>query len=118
MNVTYVTTPGGEELAILPRSELEDILDAADHARALVEHRAGRDPGLTSQEMRDLLAAPTPLAFWRRKKGVSQAMLATSAGIAQNYLSGLETGKRQGSPAQWLKIARSLGIPLEELIGG
>jgi DNA-binding XRE family transcriptional regulator len=116
MNVSYVKTPGGEELAILPRAELEEIVEAATHARALAEHRSGRDPGLTASEMRKLLAATTPLAFWRRKRGVTQATLAEAAGIKQNYLSDLETGKREGSPAQWLMLARALDVPLEDLI--
>jgi DNA-binding XRE family transcriptional regulator len=88
----------------------------ATHANALADYRSGRDPGLTAKEMRELLAAPTPLAFWRRKRGLTQASLAEAAGIKQNYLSDLETGKREGSPAQWLRIARSLNLPLEDLI--
>lgn len=113
-HISYVTTPGGEELAILPRAELEQMM----HARALADYRAGRDPGLTADEMRALLAAPSPLAFWRRKRSLTQAKLAKQAGLAQNYVSDLETGKREGSPAQWLKLARVLGVPLEELIDG
>ena len=116
MNVSYVKTPGGEELAILPRAELEEIVEAAAHARTLADYRSGRDPGLTAKEMRELLAATTPLAFWRRKRLITQAKLAKASGITQNYLSDLETGKREGSPAQWLKIARALDLPLEELV--
>jgi DNA-binding XRE family transcriptional regulator len=118
MNVSYVTTPGGEELAILPRAELEDIIASAKHAHALVDYRAGRDPGLDAQEMRAFLAAPTPLAFWRRKRGLTQAALAAQTQLAQNYVSELENGKRAGSPGQWLKLARALDVRLEELIEG
>jgi DNA-binding XRE family transcriptional regulator len=88
----------------------------ATHDKALAAYRTGRDPGLTAKEMRELLAAPTPLAFWRRKRGMTQATLAGGAGIKQNYLSDLETGKREGSPAQWLKLARILHVSPEELI--
>jgi len=116
--ISYVTTPGGEELAILPRAELERMMAAVNHAQALADYRAGRDPGLTADEMRELLAAGSPLAFWRRRRGLTQAALARQAGVAQNYLSDLETGRRQGSPAQWLRIARIVGVPLEELIEG
>lgn len=116
MHISYVKTPGGEELAILPRTELEAIMAASDHARALHDYRAGRDPGLTAEEMRALLTATSPLAFWRRKRGLTQSALAAQAELAQNYVSDLETGKREGSPAQWLKIARALGVSLEELI--
>lgn len=117
-HISYVITPGGEELAILPRDELEAMIAAANHAKALAEYRSGRDPGLAADEMRELLAASSPLAFWRRKRGLTQADLARQAGIAQNYVSDLETGRREGSPAQWMKIARALQLPMEELIDG
>lgn len=117
-HISYVTTPGGEELAILPRAELEQMMAAVNHAEALADYRSGHDPGLTGDEMRELLAAQSPLAFWRRKRGLTQASLAEEAGLAQNYVSDLETGKREGSPAQWLRIARVVGVSLEELIDG
>jgi DNA-binding XRE family transcriptional regulator len=116
MNVSYVKTPGGEELAILPRAELEYIVAGAAHGKALADYHSGRDPGLTASEMRELLAAATPLAFWRRRRGLSQATLAQAVGLTQNYVSDLETGKREGRPAHWVKIARALDVPLEELI--
>ena len=116
MSISYVKTPGGEELAILPRAELEEILAAATHAKALADYRSGRDPGLSGAEMRALLAASSPLAFWRRKRGLTQSALARATGLAQNYLSDLETGKREGSPAQWRRIARALDLSVDDLI--
>jgi mRNA-degrading endonuclease RelE of RelBE toxin-antitoxin system/DNA-binding XRE family transcriptional regulator len=117
-HVRYLTTPGGEELAILPRVELEALIDAAAHARALADHRSGRDPGLGAEEMRALLAAPTPLAFWRKKRGLTQQALAAAVGLKQNTISGLESGQRAGAPVQWLKIAKVLGVAMEDLIEG
>ena len=114
--ISYLTTPRGEELAILPRGELEELLDANRHAKALSDYDSGRDPGLSAAEMRELVAAASPLAFWRRKRGMTQADLAHMAGVTQNYVSDLETRKREGSPALWVKIARSLNVPVEELI--
>jgi DNA-binding XRE family transcriptional regulator len=116
MSISYVKTPGGEELAILPRAELEEILASAAHIKALDAYRSGRDPGLTGDEMRALLAAPSPLAFWRRKRGLTQAALAKATGLAQNYLSDLEKRKSKGSAAQWRKVARALDLPIDELI--
>jgi DNA-binding XRE family transcriptional regulator len=115
-HISYVTTPGGEELAILPRAELERMIAALNHAKALADYRSGRDPALTADETRELLAASSPLAFWRRKRGLTQAQFAKQAGVAQNYVSDLETGKREGSPAQWLRMAHILQIPIEDLI--
>jgi DNA-binding XRE family transcriptional regulator len=116
MSVSYVKTPRGEELAILPRSEFEEIVAAAAHNKAVAAYRSGRDPGLSGADMRALLAASSPLAFWRRKRSITQSALAQSTGLAQNYLSDLETGKRTGSATQWRKIARALDLPVDELI--
>jgi DNA-binding XRE family transcriptional regulator len=114
--INYITTAAGEELAILPRADLEALMEDAVHLRALSDYRSGRDTGLTADEMRALLAAPSPLALWRRKRGMTQANLAAAVGLAQNTLSALETGKREGSPAQWLKIAKTLDVPIKDLI--
>jgi transcriptional regulator with XRE-family HTH domain len=56
------------------------------------------------------------LAFWRRKRELTQTALAKAAGLAQNYISDLEKGKRRGSGAQWRKIARALDLPVDDLI--
>ena len=104
------------EHAMHEAAAARELLEAVEVEAALSDYRSGRDPGLTTDEMRELLAAPTPLAFWRRKRGLTQAELAEAAGIAQNYVSDLETGKREGSPSQWLAISRTLGISMEELL--
>ena len=67
-SIRYVTTPS-EELAILPRAQLEELLDVAGHASAMADYRSGRVEALTTSEMRELMKAPTPLAFWRRRRG-------------------------------------------------
>jgi DNA-binding XRE family transcriptional regulator len=115
-SVSYVTTPGGEELAILPRRDWEAMKESLDHARAIGEFRAGKAPGLSTDEARALVAAVSPLAFWRKYRGLTQAVLATSAGIAQNYLSEIENGRRGGDVMLWLRLARALDLPVEVLV--
>ncbi|MBN9034550.1 MAG: helix-turn-helix transcriptional regulator [Rhizobiales bacterium] len=116
MTVQYFTTPKGEEMAVLPRAELEALTEAAEHARALADYRAGRMPGLTSEQAREFVAAPSPLAFWRKQAGLTQVALASAAGIAQNYLSDLENGKRAGPVELWLNLSRVLDVPVEALV--
>src|SRR5580700_2269187 len=96
-SIRYITTPGGEELAILPRAQLEELLDVAGHTSAMADYRAGRVEALTTAEMRELTKAPTPLAFWRRRRGVTQAASAKLAETSQPHIADLESGKRQGS---------------------
>jgi hypothetical protein len=73
MTVKFVVTPGGEKLAILPASEFEDMRDILIHKKAMADYRSGRSEGISLDEMDALLAAPTPLSFWRAKRGLTPA---------------------------------------------
>lgn len=56
-SIRYVTTPDGEELVILPRAQLEELLDIAGHATAMADYRSGRLEALTAPEIRELMKA-------------------------------------------------------------
>jgi len=114
--ISFITTPGGEELALLPRAELDALVDAAKRAREVADYQAGRLPGLSEEEALEYANAPSPLAFWRKRAGLSQAALAERAGIAQNYLSDIENGKREGPVAVWMKLSAALGVPIDALV--
>ena len=116
MNVRFVTTPEGEEMAVLPRAEFEALTEAVDHARAVAAYRAGRVPGLSPDEARQLVTAVSPLSFWRKYRGMTQAALAQQASIAQNYLSDIENGKRAGPVELWLRLSSVLDVPVEALV--
>ncbi len=99
--------------------EYEALLDAADaaHAReAMAAVARGELETLSSEEVDAFLDAATPLAFWRGKRKLTQAVLAHRVGISQSYLAGLEKGKRKGDPALFLKLARALNVPMEALV--
>ena len=115
MDVQRITTPSGEEMVILPARDFEALVAARDHAAAMAAYRRGEDEGVTEAEMDAYLAAATPLAFWRGKRGLTQAAL---AGISQPYLAQLETGGRKGSLGTYRALARGLDIALQDLIPG
>ncbi len=116
MNVRYFTDPDGTEMAVLPKMELDGLRDAADHARAIADYRSGRLPGLSPAQALAFAEASSPLAFWRKHRGMTQTQLARAAGIAQSYLSELETGKRAGAVEIWLRISHVLDLPVEEIV--
>lgn len=121
MTHTLVRTPGGEELVLLPRAEFEMLsaaLEAAEHRNAMARIAAGTLETLTAEETAAALEEPTPLAFWRKKRRLTQAMLATAAGISQPYLASLEKGERKGDPALFLRLARALSVRMEDLVEG
>ena len=99
------------------REEHEDLIDARDHALAMAAQANGSDPGLTDSEMDEYLAAPGPLAWWRKRRGLTQAALAVAAGISQPYLAQLETGRRKAADVSvHARLARRLAVQLEDLI--
>ena len=102
----------------LTRAEYEDLIDARDHAIAMRDIASGAVETLTGAEVDDYLAAPTPLAFWRRHRGLTQAVLAGRIGIAQPSLAQAETGRRGLSAETWAKIAKALRVRMEDLLPG
>jgi DNA-binding XRE family transcriptional regulator len=76
---------------------------------------AGTERTLTEADVDALLAAPTPLAFWRAKRGMSQS--ARRLGISQGFLSEIESGKKSGDVGTLRKLARALEVTLDDLAG-
>ena len=113
-------TPKGDEIVILSRKEYDRLLVAAneDATDAAVAKKAinRNEETLSEAEMDELLAARTPLAFWRKKRGLTQADLARAAGIAQGFLSEIESGLKTGDVTVLQRIAAALEISLLDLV--
>jgi len=61
-------------------------------------------------------AAKTPLAFFRKKRGMSQDDLAKRTGITQGYLSEIEIGRKSGDVRTLRKLADALKVSLDSLV--
>jgi transcriptional regulator with XRE-family HTH domain len=118
-------TPRGDEIVILSRAEYEalaagsrgeDAADAAHANRILAELASGRETLLTSEQADALLSAPTPLAFWRKHRGLTQQALSKRVGVAQGFISEIENGSKTGDVQTLATIARVLEISLEDLV--
>lgn len=53
----------------------------------------------------------------RKKKGLTQVIVAEKAGIAVNSLRLYEAGKRHPNLEQLRKIALAIGVPVSDLVG-
>jgi ribosome-binding protein aMBF1 (putative translation factor) len=113
-------SPKGDDIVILSRREYDRLLVAAneDVADAAVARKAiaRNEETLNESEMDELLAARTPLAFWRKKRGLTQTELAKAADIAQGFLSEIESGLKTGDITVLQRIAVALEISLLELV--
>jgi DNA-binding XRE family transcriptional regulator len=100
----------------LTREEYEDLVDARDHAVAMRDVATGAMETLGEEELDAYLAARTPLAFWRKHRGLTQAALAAEAGVTQPYLAQIEKGIRTGDVRLYARLARTLRVRMEDLV--
>ena len=62
--------------------------------------------------MRSLSAFPARLAWWRRRRGLSQLQLALAAPCSQRHISFLELGRAKPSREMVLRLSAALDVPL------
>jgi ribosome-binding protein aMBF1 (putative translation factor) len=93
----------------------EDAADAAQVRAAEARVAAGEDEYVPLALTERLAAGASPVRVWREHRGLSARALAGRAGISTAYLSQIETGKKPGSFDAMAKLARALGIDLEDL---
>ena len=118
-------TPQGDDIVILSRAEYdvltagrgdEDAADAAYANHILADIESGTETLLTSEQASQLLNAKTPLAFWRKHRGMTQEALSKSVGVAQGFVSEIENGTKTGDVQTLAAIARVLAISLDDLV--
>ena len=119
-----ITTPGGEELVLLPKDEYErlveaaeDLADIAAYDEAMRKLAAGEDELIPSEIVdRLLFSGESPVRVWRDHRGLTVKELAEAAGISASYLSQIETGSREGTLETMARIARALRVDLDDLV--
>jgi DNA-binding XRE family transcriptional regulator len=126
-NVQFIRTPGGDDLAVMPRSEYDRLVELAaetqedagasrivrNSLRALKEGREVVLPKAVADRLANGENAVRVIREWR---DLIQGELAVAVGISQNYLSEIETGRRKGPAELQKKLARKLGVPLDLLV--
>jgi len=99
---------------------LEDVVDIA--ALDDLESRLATDGSevlanyLSADLVERLMAGESPVRIWREHRGLSARSLAEAAGLTPSYLSEIETGRKPGSLDAMAKVARTLNVPLENLV--
>lgn len=91
----------------------EDAMDAAVIQQALED----RDQELAPFELVKRIAyGEHPVRVWREYRGMKAAELATAAGIAPSYLSGIENGRKSGSVKAMKRVANALSVGVDDLM--
>ncbi|MGJ5175957.1 helix-turn-helix domain-containing protein [Bradyrhizobium oligotrophicum] len=110
-------------MVIMAAADYERLVEAAEdaHDSALAERsrlaiERGELETLTSDEAKELLAAPIPLGFWRKKRGLTQGALSKASGVAQGVISEIEAGNKPGTAATLKKLADVLKLRIDDLV--
>ena len=121
--VQMIERDGRPEWAIVPYEDylrlIEDaemLEDIRDYDRIKAEIAAGEQELIPGAVVFALLDGANPIKVWREFRGLSQQELATAAGITPSYLSQLESGRRSGTVEVLLKLAKIVGVDLDDLV--
>jgi DNA-binding Xre family transcriptional regulator len=97
---------------------LEDAADVALLREAEAAVQRGESELLPIEMVERLLAGESPVRVWRTHRGMTANGLARIARLAPSYLSEIETGKKPGSVDALARLARALGVAMEDLVPG
>ena len=121
-----MTTPptftlGGEEYAIVPRTEY-DALRKADDENAMdaaILQRILEDPHqevVPFELVRRIVNGEHPVRVWREDRGMKAGEPAAEASFMASCLSNIETGKKTGSVKATKRIAAALQVTVDDLV--
>jgi DNA-binding XRE family transcriptional regulator len=117
-----ITTPSGDKLVILPLTEYERLVSAAEdlsdvraYDRAKQRLAAGEDELIPAAVVDRIINGENKVRVWREYRGMSARELAEAADLAPPYISQLETGKREGTIETFKKIAAALRVDIDDI---
>ena len=122
--VQFITSPTGEEMAVLPRADYEALVSAAalqDQASeeadaAAVRAFLAKRPAALPLAVWDAIdAGVSPLRAIRDYRGFSQEALAAKTGLGQSVISRLESGARTAKLPDLRRLAQALNVTVQDL---
>jgi DNA-binding XRE family transcriptional regulator len=123
MNIHKYTSPSGENMIALSESDYYALIltdeDRADIAIVDNFYRrlaAGEEEMIPSEMVDRILNGKNLTRVWREHRGLTIKALAAMIDVAPAYLSQIETGKRDGTVKTMQRIAKALGLKLDDLV--
>jgi DNA-binding XRE family transcriptional regulator len=112
-DVTHVVTSDGRRLVLLSVDLFESL---SSRARMATSGKSAFFAAPPEDVSADLLAGYSPLAAWRRRRGLSQTELSELSGVSRHTIMRMEAGGRgAGSPHSRRRVADALGVEIGAL---
>jgi len=123
MKVQVIEKDGRPEWAVIPYSEYERLVDAAEMAEDMQDYdaikealRSGKEEFVPADVADRLLDGENPVKVWRKHRGLSASELARSCKLTPAAVSQIEKGKRSPSVETLKAIAAALNVEVDDLI--
>jgi len=121
MTVQIIEKDRRPEWAVLPYEMYQQLLEDAETLQDIRDYEVAKKALMSDEELIPsnvtyaILDGEKPIKVWRKYRGMTQRELAEIAGITKAYLSQIETGKRTGTTDVLAKLAKALGLTLDEV---
>ena len=119
---TIITTPNGDQMAVIPLTEYERLVEAAEdladvraYDEVMRRLASGEEELVPAELVNRILDGENTLRVWREYRGLTVKQLAERAGVSAPFVSQIETGQREGSVETMRKLAEVLKISLDDL---
>jgi DNA-binding XRE family transcriptional regulator/anti-sigma28 factor (negative regulator of flagellin synthesis) len=123
MNVQLVKTPIGDDMILISKADYNALVESHDDnidLIAIAELRrkiaSGEEEMVPSEMVDRILNGENLTRVWREHRGLTIKALAAMIDVAPAYLSQIETGKRDGTVKTMQRIAKALGLKLDDLV--
>ena len=113
----------GIRYVLVPEEAFDELndLNRVDKLRTMLAHiKSGKEetfpPAFSKKLSEALQNGNSLLPIWREYRGYTQQTLSERSGIKRDYISMIETGKREGSLSTMKALATALTIDLDDLV--
>lgn len=112
-----------DDTITIPRAEYERLIAIAEDAgdirdadRIMAALARGEEERIPAEFANRLIGGESPLRVYRELRGLSGAALATRAGVNRVQILDIEAGRKAGSVDTLGKLARALGVTIDDLV--
>lgn len=112
----------GQKIAMLPMADYQRLIDIAEDKADLAaaeeaeRRRQAGEEYVPAAVVDQMLAGKSPLAAWRKHRGLTLEILGERVGCTHSHLSNVERGLKPASFALWRKLAAELNVDLDDIV--